>query len=397
MGNSSCNLCTYPNEDQNIETQQTLTTKADEKKEIKEIKDIKETIESNDIKIDKVLSEIIDIPQPASTIISENEEKPKENDDKISYILPESLSKRDNIEKYYQLFSTLLGTGGSSKIFVGRNQKGKFAIKQIMKGGVAKPEELIREAKISLQVNHKNIIKYYEIYEDKDFIYFVMELGDEGDLFDFIISGENMCLSSDITIDLLIQIFEAVDYLHSVKKIIHRDIKPENFLIKIDDNNNPIIKLIDFGLAINMPSNGEKLTEIIGTRKYAPPEMLCGYGYNEKIDEWAIGVVMFSMLTGYEPFRRTGPYQVEDSILFSKIDFEIIQDPDLMILNMKLLDRIETNRITCKEALAYLKELKELRYIEYNDNYYKNQRFLFIENYKSKLKQKLNECERNTV
>jgi hypothetical protein len=77
MGNFSCNLCAYPKEEQNIEDQQTLTIKADEKKEIKEIKDIKDTIESNDIKINQVMTEIIDIPHPVSTIISENEEKPK--------------------------------------------------------------------------------------------------------------------------------------------------------------------------------------------------------------------------------------------------------------------------------------------------------------------------------
>ena len=395
MGNFSCNLCTYPKEEQENDAHQTLTTKAADNIEIKEIK---ETIDSEeDLKIQKVTTENLDFYQHTSTILSEKEDKTPKKEEQIIYILPESLSKRENIENYYELFPTLLGIGGSSKIFVGRNEKGKYAIKQIMKEGVAKPEELIREANISLQLKHKNIITYYEIYEDKDYIYFVMELGDEGDLFDFITSGEKMCLPSDITIELLIQIFEAVDYLHSVKKIIHRDIKPENFLIKIDENNNPIIKLIDFGLAINMPSNGEQLTEIIGTRKYAAPEMLYGYGYNEKIDEWAIGVVMFSMLTGFEPFRRTGPYQVEDSILFAKIDFEIIQDSDLMKLNMKLLERSEINRITCKEALAYLKELKQFRDIVYNDGFYQYQRHLFIENYKMKLKEKFNEYERNTV
>ena len=316
----------------------------------------------------------------------------------VSYILPESISKRENINNYYEISSTLLGIGGSSKIFLARNQKGEnCAIKQVVKGGVAKPEELIREAKVSIELNHKNIVKCYEIYEDIYYIYFVLELGDGGDLFDFIKSGENMCLSPDMTIDLLIQILEAVDYLHSEKKIMHRDIKPENFLLKIDENNNPIIKLTDFGLAINIPEYGEKITEIIGTRKYASPEMLLGYGYNEKVDEWAIGVVLFSMLTGYEPFRRTGEHKVENSIVAAKIDFEIIEDPELRLLNQKLLDRFEISRITCKEALAYLKELKDIRDIVYNEDYYKDQRFLFVENYKFMRREKLNQNERNTL
>ena len=125
--------------------------------------------------------------------------------------------------------------------------------------------------------------------------------------------------------------------------------------------------------------------------------MICGYGYNEKVDEWAIGVVMFSMLTGYEPFRRTGQYQVEESIVYAKIDFEIIQDSDLRFLNMKLLERNEANRITCKEALEYLKQIKQYREVVYNDNYYKYQRHLFIENYKLMLKEKLIKYEMKTV
>ena len=399
MGSFSCNICSFYKEDQEVEAQNTLTTKLGESKEVNNTKEHVESTEYTSI----YKTEDMDINYDTQrlTNISEQKKKPeikkKKKISKISYIIPESLSKRDNIEKYYQLFPTLIATGGSSKIFLGRNNKGKFAIKQIIKGGVALPDELIREASISLQLDHKNIIKFYEIYEDKTYIYFVMELGDGGDLFDFITSGENLCLSSDIAIDILIQILEAVDYLHSIKRIIHRDIKAENFLIKIDENNNPIIKLIDFGLAINMPNNGEKLTEIIGTRKYCSPEMLLGYGYNEKIDEWAIGVVMFSMLTGYEPFRRTGQYQVEESIVYAKIDFEIIQDSDLRLLNMKLLERNEANRITCKEALEYLKQIKQYREVVYNDNYYKYQRHLFIENYKLMLKEKLIKYEMKTV
>ena len=395
MGNLKCNICSYFKEDIEKEAKETLTTKV---ADILEEKYKKETVETKELNIYQVTTEVYDDAQERLTA---KKEAPKTESkiiqEKISYIIPESLSKRENIENYYQLFPTLIGTGGSSKIFLGRNEKGKFAIKRILKGGVAKPQELILEATISLQLKHKNIITFYEIYEDKTYIYFVMELGDGGDLFDFITSGENMCLSSDISIDILIQIFEAVDYLHSTKKIIHRDIKAENFLIKIDEENNPIIKLIDFGLATYMPKNGEILTEIIGTRKYAAPEMLYGYGYSEKVDEWAIGVVMFSMLTGYEPFRRTGQYQVEESILFAKIDFEIIEDPELRMLNMRLLDRNEGNRITCKEALQYLKELKQIRDIVYNDEYYKYQRHLFIENYKLKLREQYNVYERNTV
>ena len=106
---------------------------------------------------------------------------------------------------------------------------------------------------------------------------------------------------------------------------------------------------------------------------------------------------MFSMLTGYEPFRRTGQFKLEESILYDGINFEIIPDDELRILNMRLLDRNENSRITCNEALIYLKNLKIIRESLYNDEYYLYQKNLFIESYKKFLNDKLNVYERNTL
>ena len=377
----ACNLCKFSLEEKSKENKQTLITELDESPEKEKKKDIIKEIDLN---------------QRINTISSDITEKNTLNNS-FTYILPQNISKRENIKNIYEISSTILGRGGSSQIFLSKKDENKFAIKQILKGGVAKPEEILREANISLYLSHENIIKYYEIYEDFSFVYFVMELGDSGDLFEFITFSEEGYLSSDITIDILIQIFEAVDYLHNIKGIIHRDIKAENFVLKIDEYNNIKIKLIDFGLAIEKPTNNEKLYEIIGTRKYQSPEMICGYGYNEKVDEWALGVVMFSMLTGYEPFRRTGQFKLEESILYDGINFEIIPDDELRILNMRLLDRNENSRITCNEALIYLKNLKIIRESLYNDEYYLYQKNLFIESYKKFLNDKLNVYERNTL
>ena len=380
----TCNLCKFSKEEKLKEINQTLITELDESLETKKKKSIIKEIDLNQ-RIKTISS---DITEKNTLILNTNS---------FTYILPITISKRENIKENYEITSTILGIGGSSHIFLSRKGENKFAIKQILKGGVAKPEEILREANISIYLSHENIIKYYEIYEDFNFVYFVMELGDSGGLFEFITFSEQGYLSADITIDILIQIFEAVDYLHNIKGIIHRDIKAENFVLQIDNYNNIKIKLIDFGLAIEKPSNGEKLYEIIGTRKYQSPEMICGYGYNEKVDEWAIGVVMFSMLTGYEPFRRTGQFKLEESILYDGINFEIIPDDELRILNMRLLDRNENSRITCNEALIYLKNLKIIRESLYNDEYYLYQKNLFIESYKKFLNDKLNVYERNTL
>ena len=184
-----------------------------------------------------------------------------------------------------------------------RKKRSQYAIKKINKEKIKALKPFILEAEISLQLKHENIITYYEIYEDSKYITYVMDLGEGGDLFDFIVGCPLGHLPADIVIDLLIQIFSVVDYLHSVKGIVHRDLKPENFMIKIDSNNRPKIKLIDFGFATYIPKNGEKITEFLGTREYAAPEILEHSGYREKVDEWAIGVIMYNMLTGFEPFK----------------------------------------------------------------------------------------------
>ena len=377
-----CNFCKFSSEDKLKESKQTLITSIEESVETK-TKDPKVKEIDLVLRLNTAGSEITDMNTSINNI--------------TNYILPESLCVRDNIKNYYEISSILLGRGGSSNIYLSRKGENRFAIKQIIKGGNAKPEELLREAQISLSLNHDHIIKFYEIFEDFNFIYFVMELGSYSDLFEFITFSEQGCLSPDIAIDILIQIFEAVEYLHSYKNIIHRDLKAENFVLNIDENNNINIKLIDFGLAIEKPKNDIKLNEIIGTRKYQAPEMIMGYEYTEKVDEWALGVVMFSILTGYEPFRRTGEYKLEESILYDRINFEIIPDEELRLLNERLLDRNNNTRITCKEALIFLKNLKFNRESFYKSEYILSHRNLFIEAYKKFINEKLNVYDRNTL
>jgi len=282
------------------------------------------------------------------------------------YILPENLSKRDDISKYYNITQKILGEGASGVVCIGEKNGMQYAIKKIRKDKIKALKPFILEAEISLQLKHENIITYYEIYEDSEYISYVMDLGEGGDLFDFIVGCPLGHLPADIVMDLLIQIFEVVDYLHTQKGIVHRDLKPENFMIKINKFNKPLIKLIDFGFATYIPKDGEKLRDYLGTREYAAPEILEEAGYREKVDEWAIGVIMYNMLTGYEPFKGNTPSEIKDSVLFATIKFDKIEDNDLRELNEKLLNRFVSKRITCKEALKEIKRIKVER-----DNYFK--------------------------
>ena len=287
------------------------------------------------------------------------------------YLLPPVLARRDEITKYYNIHSKILGEGAYGQVCIGEKDGVTYAIKRIKKDKLVDIKTILLEAEISLQIKHENIIAYYEIFEDLEYISYVMDLGEGGDLFDFIVGCPLGHLPADIVMDLLIQIFDVVDYLHSVKGIIHRDLKPENFLIKIDMFNKPQVKLIDFGLATYIPKNGQRLKEFLGTREYAAPEIYENSGYLEKIDEWAIGIIMYNMLTGFEPFKGETPSEIKDSVLFSQIHFEVIEDIDLREINKLLLNRYVSNRMTCKEALIEIKRIKIER-----ENYYRGQKRL---------------------
>ena len=287
------------------------------------------------------------------------------------YLLPPALAKRDDISKYYNIHSKILGEGAYGQVCLGENNGITYAIKRIKKDKLVDIKTILLEAEISLQIKHENIIAYYEIFEDLEYISYVMDLGEGGDLFDFIVECPLGHLPADIVMDLLIQIFDVVDYLHSVKGIIHRDLKPENFLIKINMYNKPQVKLIDFGLATYIPKNGQKLKEFLGTREYAAPEIYENSGYLEKIDEWAIGIIMYNMLTGFEPFKGETPSEIKDSVLFSQIHFDVIEDNELREINKLLLNRYVANRMSCKEALIEIKRIKVER-----ENYYRGQKRL---------------------
>lgn len=275
------------------------------------------------------------------------------------YLLPEKLAKRCEISNFYKLSKEVIGEGASGQVCIGEKDNKKYAIKRIRKDNIKFPNQMVLEAEISLNIKHRNIMNYIEIFEDLKYINCVMELGQGGDLFDFILNHPLGHLPDDIAIDLMTQIFEVVNYLHSVKNIVHRDLKPENFLVYIDENNKPILKLIDFGLATYIPPDNKKINEIVGTRAYSAPEIIENCGYREKIDEWAIGVIMFNMLTGYEPFVGKTPSQLKDSIRFNKINFELIKNEELRELDKKLLNRFVKKRITAKEALEEINKINK--------------------------------------
>ena len=288
------------------------------------------------------------------------------------YVLPIELAKREDITKKYKISKQILGDGATSLVFPAENlSKEKFAIKRISKEKNTVNKKIIaKEAEICLKLNHKNIIKYYEIYEDMKYINIVMEQG-QTDLFEFLIRSPLGYFPDEIAIEFLLQIFSAIDHLHSLN-LVHCDIKPENFVLKISESKWEL-KLIDFGNVRKKPKNKERLFNFCGTKEYMAPETLENSGFNEKVDEWAAGIIMYNMLTGADPFSSDSDSEYKENIRFKEIKFEYIKNEKLRNLNKKLLNRYMAKRISAKEALEEIINIKNEMIYNNMNNLNKNQ------------------------
>merc|ERR1719199_1603179 len=159
-------------------------------------------------------------------------------------------------------------------------------------------------------MDHPNIIKLFESFEDHRNIYLILELATGGELFDRIIeTGHFTEVQAAIVMQ---QILRGIFYMHEIK-LTHRDLKPENFLFQTKD---PIekctLKIIDFGLSCKF-GEGAVLTTKAGTPYYVAPQVLQGR-YDQASDLWSCGVIMYVLLCGYPPF-----YGETDSEVLNKV------------------------------------------------------------------------------
>ncbi|QDS70563.1 hypothetical protein FKW77_010475 [Venturia effusa] len=159
------------------------------------------------------------------------------------------------------------------------------------------PLGLEREIAIMKLLDHRNIVRLYDVWENRNEIYLIMELVEGGELFDYVARRQR--LGEDIAVFLFRQIVCALLYCHRLH-IHHRDLKPENILL---DHDAMCVKLVDFGMAALQPA-GNLLTTPCGSPHYAAPELLSSKAYDGgQADVWSCGVVLFVMLTGYPPFN----------------------------------------------------------------------------------------------
>ncbi len=232
--------------------------------------------------------------------------------------------------------NNLIGTGGSCSVYKVKYKPTNkyYALKIIDKNSLKDEKQILNlneELKLMISLNNPNILKLITFFEDIDFLYILLPLCKHGQLYNLLHKNNKYqhLINKNIIKKYLIQIINALIYLHS-KKIIHRDIKADNILI--DDNDNAI--LCDFGIATVL--NEDRKT-FCGTLNYLAPEMLLGKNYDEKIDVWAIGIVIYECFIGNVPFDDMNVFYNEKFREKFLVPFDNDVEPILKDLIVNLL------------------------------------------------------------
>ena len=148
-------------------------------------------------------------------------------------------------------------------------------------------------------MDHKGVIKLYEVYENDEIIFVVMELLTGGELFKKL-QGHGT-FNEEYAAKLLKNLFAGIAYVHT-KNVLHRDLKPENLILRSKDDDFDIC-VADFGLSDFYDPKGNYMFKRCGTPGYVAPEVLADKIYDTKVDSFSAGIIMFIILTGSSPFK----------------------------------------------------------------------------------------------
>lgn len=245
-------------------------------------------------------------PHPTNTMQQQTQASPPRQ-----HILTVMSNARDDFNSRYEIIKEI-GKGGFSIVYQCRSRETglDYAVKVVDLRPLRlrerfNPTRLKREVDIMRRLDHPNIIKFIEVYEDADHLMMIMEYCPGKELFDVILARK--CFREEDAKSIFLQVAKSLHYLHSLN-IIHRDIKPENVLIlnHPDPNTGQLIaKLLDFGLSKNAGA-GSMAKTFVGTPCYLAPEVEytskgLGGTYGLAADCWSLGAVLYVMLVARFP------------------------------------------------------------------------------------------------
>lgn len=245
-----------------------------------------------------------------------------------------------------------LGKGGMGTVLLAEDikLKRKVAIKSILTGTLVDSSakaRFLREAQTASRLDHPNICTLYEIYEEDDHDYIVMQYVD-GVTLDQIIDVKPIGILR--ALDIALQICSGMMEAHE-NCVIHRDIKPGNIMV----DKKGVVKILDFGLAKfgkDTPSKQEDtvdkdITErgfVLGTVSYLSPEQACGKPVEHQTDIFSFGILMYEMLEGKNPFKEEEQIETLYNILNKEVEFSRDIPGELKAIILKALEKEKKDR-----------------------------------------------------
>jgi len=229
--------------------------------------------------------------------------------------------KRISLEDY-QIKQTL-GTGsfGRVKLVFQRKENKYYALKTLKKVEIMKLKQvdhILSEISILNFIDHPFLVRMTGITQNERYLYIVLEYIQGGELFTYLRTVQSV--RNEEAVFYAAQVVLMFEYLHS-KNVVYRDLKPENLLIDAQG----YLKLTDFGFAKVI--DGRTYT-LCGTPEYLAPEILLQKGHGKPVDWWCLGILIYEMLVGIDPFSDEEPMTVYQNILKGRIKFPSNFDSD---------------------------------------------------------------------
>mmetsp|Transcript_13669 Transcript_13669/g.44289 ORF Transcript_13669/g.44289 Transcript_13669/m.44289 type:complete len:541 (+) Transcript_13669:71-1693(+) len=232
------------------------------------------------------------------------------------------LDKGEDIEKFYNLPPGKLGEGAYGKVSraVSKGTGEVRAVKSIPKALLSDIKSFNQEVSIMKKLDHPNLIRLYETFEDRKQVFLVMELCAGGELFERLLAMPTRCFSESRTAAVMQDTFRALAYMHGLD-LVHRDVKPENILVQSRGPlTHNVLKLIDFGTARPCLEK-QVLGTMVGTSYYIAPQVL-QRKYGRGCDVWSAGVMMYVLLSGSPPFPGRTDAEIMRHVKRARYGFE---------------------------------------------------------------------------
>lgn len=261
-----------------------------------------------------------------------------------------------NLHDFYELKESLgKGKYGLVKRALHKKSSKEVAVKIVKKRELSlKDLELLkREIEVLKLCQHPNIIRFYDVFENSDYIYIVMEFLKGGDFFNYL-EVKNFNIPETRAKTIAHQLATAIFYLHSFG-IAHRDLKPENILM-VDTSYNSSIKIVDFGLSKTF-GPGETCNEPFGTLCYVAPEILLQSPYDKSVDCWSLGIIIYLMLSRHLPFDSNDDKEIGRKTISQEINFNHSVwngvSEEAKDLVFKLLKKKKEERLNIRDTLDH--------------------------------------------